>query len=112
MIEQRGGRAIAMRCDVVRAEDIEAAVDHAARAFGRLDFAFDNAGVEPRGLAPTADWRIEEWDRIMNIDLRGVFLCMKFEIPRSGTAYFFVNVFASLFVVSVSVSSLPETTNL
>lgn len=82
MIEQRGGRAIAVRCDVMRAEDIEAAVGEAVRAFGRLDFAFNNAGVEPRGLAPTADWQVDEWDRIMNIDLRGVFLCMKSEIPR------------------------------
>jgi NAD(P)-dependent dehydrogenase (short-subunit alcohol dehydrogenase family) len=81
-IEQRGARALAVHCDVRRAEDIEAAVDEGVRAFGRLDFAFNNAGVEPKGLAPTADWDIEEWDRILTIDLRGVFLCMKSEIPR------------------------------
>jgi NAD(P)-dependent dehydrogenase (short-subunit alcohol dehydrogenase family) len=82
MIEERGARALAVRCDVTRAEDIEAALDQAVQAFGRLDFAFNNAGVEPRGLAPTAEMPLEEWDRIMNIDLRGVFLCMKYEIPR------------------------------
>ena len=82
IIEERGGRALAVRCDVTRAEDIEAALDKAVSAFGRLDFAFNNAGVEPKGLSPTAEMTLEEWDRIMNIDLRGVFLCMKYEIPR------------------------------
>lgn len=82
MIEERGARALAVRCDVTRAEDVEAALDKTVEAFGRLDFAFNNAGVEPKGLVPTAEMPLEEWDRIMNIDLRGVFLCMKYEIPR------------------------------
>ncbi|MDB5215471.1 MAG: dehydrogenase, short-chain alcohol dehydrogenase like protein [Myxococcaceae bacterium] len=82
MIEQRGARALAVRCDVTRAEDIEAALDKTVSTFGRLDFAFNNAGVEPKGLTPTAEMPLEEWDRIMNIDLRGVFLCMKYEIPQ------------------------------
>ena len=50
-------------------------------AFGRLDFAFNNAGIEPRKAAPTADYDEEEWNRIIDVDLRGVFLCMKHEIP-------------------------------
>jgi NAD(P)-dependent dehydrogenase (short-subunit alcohol dehydrogenase family) len=82
MIEAEGARALAVRCDVTRAEDIVAALDKTVEAFGRLDFAFNNAGVEPKGLSPTAEMPLEEWDRIMNIDLRGVFLCMKYEIPR------------------------------
>jgi NAD(P)-dependent dehydrogenase (short-subunit alcohol dehydrogenase family) len=49
--------------------------------FGRLDFAFNNAGIEPRKPAPTADYDLDEWERIIDIDLRGVFLCMKHEIP-------------------------------
>ena len=82
MIEAHGGQALAVRCDVTRAEDVEAALDKTVEAFGRLDFAFNNAGVEPKGLVSTAEMPLEEWDRIMNIDLRGVFLCMKYEIPR------------------------------
>ena len=82
MVEQQGARALAVRCDVTRAEEIEAAIQETVSTFGRLDFAFNNAGVEPKGLTPTAEMPLEEWDRIMNIDLRGVFLCMKYEIPR------------------------------
>jgi NAD(P)-dependent dehydrogenase (short-subunit alcohol dehydrogenase family) len=81
MIEDQGGRALAVRCDVTRAEDVKAALAKAIEAFGRLDFAFNNAGIEPSRSAPTADYDEQEWDRIIDINLRGVFLCMKHEIP-------------------------------
>jgi NAD(P)-dependent dehydrogenase (short-subunit alcohol dehydrogenase family) len=81
LIEELGGRALAVRCDVARAGDVKAALDKTVEAFGRLDFAFNNAGVEQKKLAPTAELGEEEWDRVLNIDLRGVFLCMKHEIP-------------------------------
>ncbi len=74
MVEQQHGRALAVRCDVTRAEDVKAALDKTMAAFGQLDVAFNNAGVEPKKLAPTAEWEQEEWDRIINVDLRGVFL--------------------------------------
>jgi NAD(P)-dependent dehydrogenase (short-subunit alcohol dehydrogenase family) len=80
LIEEAGGRALAVRCDVTRAEDVKAALDKAVEAFGRLDFAFNNAGVEQATKA-MADLTEEEWDRVISIDLRGVFLCMKYEIP-------------------------------
>src|SRR5881628_1864124 len=81
MIEEQGGRALAVRCDVTRGEDVRAALHKTVEVFGRLDVAFNNAGVEPKKLVPTAEVEEEEWDRIVNIDLRGVFLCMKYEIP-------------------------------
>jgi NAD(P)-dependent dehydrogenase (short-subunit alcohol dehydrogenase family) len=81
MIEKQGGQALAVRCDVTRAEDVKAALAKTGEAFGRLDFAFNNAGIEPRKPAPTADYDEQEWDRILDINLRGVFLCMKHEIP-------------------------------
>src|SRR6184192_726415 len=81
MIEQQGGRALAVKCNVTQTDDVKAALEKTAAAFGRLDFAFNNAGIEPRKPAPTADYDEEEWNRIIDIDLRGVFLCMKHEIP-------------------------------
>lgn len=81
LIEDQGGQAIAVQCDVTRSEDVKAALDKTAETFGRLDFAFNNAGIEPRNPAPTAEYEEEEWNRIIDINLRGVFLCMKHEIP-------------------------------
>src|SRR5881392_2252844 len=81
LIEEQGGRALAVRCNVTQGDDVEAALDKTVEAFGRPDFAFNNAGIEPRKPAPTADYEEEEWNRIIDIDLRGVFLCMKHEIP-------------------------------
>ncbi|MDQ3829254.1 MAG: SDR family oxidoreductase, partial [Candidatus Tectomicrobia bacterium] len=81
LIEAQGGRAVAVRCDVTQAAGVKAALDKTVEAFGRLDFAFNNAGVEPRKPAPTAEYEEEEWDRILDTNLRGVFLCMKHEIP-------------------------------
>jgi NAD(P)-dependent dehydrogenase (short-subunit alcohol dehydrogenase family) len=80
LIEEHGSRALAVTCDVRRNEDVQRALNAAIETFGRLDFAFNNAGVEytPK---PAADIMEEEWDRIIDIDLRGVFLCMKHEIP-------------------------------
>ena len=80
MVEELGARALAVRCDVTRAEDVRSALDRAVDTFGRLDFAFNNAGVE-QPIMPLADVTEEEWDRIIDVDLRGVFLCMKYEVP-------------------------------
>jgi NAD(P)-dependent dehydrogenase (short-subunit alcohol dehydrogenase family) len=80
MVERLGGRAYAVRCDVTRGEDVKAALDEAVEAFGRLDLAFNNAGSE-QALVPTAELTEQDWDRIVGINLRGVFLCMKYELP-------------------------------
>src|SRR5213595_738420 len=81
LIEQEGGRTLAVRCDVTGGDNVKAALAKTVETFGRLDFAFNNAGIEPKKPAPTADYDEEEWNRILNINLRGVFLCMKHEIP-------------------------------
>jgi NAD(P)-dependent dehydrogenase (short-subunit alcohol dehydrogenase family) len=80
LIDERGGRALAVTCDVTRTQDVKAALDKIIGTFGRLDFAVNNAGSE-QAITATADLTEEEWDRIVAVNLRGVFLCMKHEIP-------------------------------
>jgi NAD(P)-dependent dehydrogenase (short-subunit alcohol dehydrogenase family) len=80
IIEEAGGRALAVKCDVTRGKDVEAALDRTIGTFGHLDAAFNNAGAE-QPLAAIADLTEGEWDRIVRVNLRSVFLCMKYEIP-------------------------------
>ena len=80
LIEELGGQALTVRCDVTQSEEVRGALDQAVNAFGRLDIAFNNAGVEHKSTA-AADLTEEEWDRIIAVNLRGVFVCMKYEIP-------------------------------
>ena len=80
LIKEQGGQALAVKCDVTRSDEVKTALDKTIEAFGRLDIAFNNAGVEQRNAA-LADFEEEEWDRIHDINLKGVFLCMKHEIP-------------------------------
>jgi len=80
MIRESGGQVLAVRCNVTRAQDVKAAVDQAVGAFGGLDIAFNNAGIEQASKA-AADITEEEWDQVIAVDLRGVFVCMKYEIP-------------------------------
>jgi NAD(P)-dependent dehydrogenase (short-subunit alcohol dehydrogenase family) len=80
MVEELGERALAVRCDVTQAGDVKAALDKAVEAFGRLDIAFNNAGTE-QPVTATADLTEDEWDRVVSINLRSVFLCMKHQIP-------------------------------
>jgi len=80
LIGDVGNRALAVKCDVTKADEVKAALDQAVKTFGRIDVAFNNAGVE-QPITATADITEEEWDRITTINLRGVFLCMKYQIP-------------------------------
>jgi NAD(P)-dependent dehydrogenase (short-subunit alcohol dehydrogenase family) len=80
LIEDQGGHALPVLGDVTRGDDVAAAVAAAVRQFGRLDFAFNNAGVE-QPVAPLHEITDEQWDRIIDINLRGVFYGMKHEIP-------------------------------
>lgn len=86
MIEAAGGKSFAIRCDVTQTGEVQSALDRAFQEFGRVDFAFNNAGSEQPVIA-TADLTEQTWARIVDVNLSGVFLCMKHEIPlvlRSG----------------------------
>ena len=79
VIEQAGGRSLAVTCDVTRSEDIKAALQSAVERFGRLDIAFNNAGVE-QPIKPVHEITDAEWDRLVAVNLRGAFVAMKHEI--------------------------------
>ena len=76
-----GGKALAVRCDVTDDTQVASMIDRTVSAFGRLDAAFNNAGVMQRRV-DTAEISGEEWDRVMAINLRGVWSCMKHELPQ------------------------------
>ena len=79
LIERDGGHALAVTCDVTRSDDIVAALHAAVDRFGRLDIAFNNAGIE-QPIKPTHEITEQEWDRLAAVNLRGAFLAMKAEI--------------------------------
>lgn len=76
-----GHKAIAVTCDVSDDAQVATMVDRTVAEFGRLDAAFNNAGVMAR-IAPTADSTCEDWDRVIGINLRGVWSCMKHELRQ------------------------------
>jgi NAD(P)-dependent dehydrogenase (short-subunit alcohol dehydrogenase family) len=81
LVRQIGGEAEFFKADVSRASDAEALIAAAVRKWGRLDGAHNNAGISGQ-LALTADDTEENWDRTLGVDLKGVWLCMKFEIRQ------------------------------
>jgi NAD(P)-dependent dehydrogenase (short-subunit alcohol dehydrogenase family) len=80
LIEARGGRALFVGCNVASDRDVRSALGKTIETFGRVDYAFNNAGIEGQ-QASTVDCTEENWDRVIAIDLKGVWLCMKHEIP-------------------------------
>jgi NAD(P)-dependent dehydrogenase (short-subunit alcohol dehydrogenase family) len=77
-IAAEGGKATFVRTDVSVAEDVKRMVEHTIEAFGRLDFAINNAGIEGEFEGIT-DFSEELWDRVLDINLKGTFLCLKYE---------------------------------
>ena len=80
-LSAKGHKILAVRCDVSDDAQVEAMVEQAVAAFGRLDAAYNNAGVQ-NVLAETADATREDFDRVLAINLRGVWSCMKFELRQ------------------------------
>ena len=80
-IKAAGGEATFVRADVSQRADVEALVRQTVESYGRLDCAHNNAGIEG-DLAPTCDCTEANWDRTIAVNLKGVWLCMKYEIPQ------------------------------
>ena len=81
MIEEAGGEASFVAADVSVTKQVEAMVAKTIASYGRIDCAFNNAGIEGR-MANTVECTEETWDRTIAINLKGVWLCMKYEIPQ------------------------------
>lgn len=79
-IRAGGGQAGFVLADVSRAEDVERLIREAEARFGRIDCLFNNAGIEGE-QAPTAETSLENWDRVIAVNLSGVFYGMKYAIP-------------------------------
>ena len=85
MINQAGGQAISLSGDVTDSSQVKAMVDAAVAAHGRLDCAFNNAGIAPHQVGAesqnTADWSEASFDRMIEVNLKSVWLCLKYELP-------------------------------
>ena len=83
-IQDAGGEAVFVRSDVSKAAEVEALISKSVETYGRLDCAYNNAGIEGT-MGPTADCTEENWDRVIGTNLKGMWLCMKYEIPEMLT---------------------------
>ncbi len=79
-IRAAGGEAIAVRCDVTRDEQVKELIEQTLAQFGRLDYAFNNAGIEIE-QGRLAEGSEAEFDAIMGVNVKGVWLCMKHQLP-------------------------------
>ena len=80
MIRENGGNAIFVQVDVSKAAEVEAMISTTVETYGRLDCAHNNAGIGSRPRAPLHECTEETWDRVLSINLKGVWVCMKYEI--------------------------------
>lgn len=80
-IKALGGEVIFLKCDVSKTSDVKAMIEKTVANFGRLDYAFNNAGIEGvKGV--THECTEENWDKTIGINLKGIWLCMKYQIPE------------------------------
>ena len=80
-IGDAGGEAMFVNADVSKSADVEALIERVVERYGRLDCAFNNAGVDNLHF-PVGELLEEEWDRVIGINLKGTMLCMRYEIPQ------------------------------
>jgi NAD(P)-dependent dehydrogenase (short-subunit alcohol dehydrogenase family) len=82
LVREAGGEAVFVETDVRHSDQVQRLIQTAVDRWGRLDCAFNNAGVEGDMFVPTADYSESTWDRVIAINLTGVFLSMKYEIRQ------------------------------
>ena len=77
-----GGEASGMTADVSKAEEVHLMVSETVSRFGRIDAAFNNAGIHTGTRIPFHEYPEDEWDRVIGVNLKGVWLCIKYELPQ------------------------------
>ena len=82
LLESAGGEGLFVQTDVSKASEVERMVANTLERFGRLDFAFNNAGIEGEFFVPFTEYPEDTWDQVIDINLKGVFLSMKYELPH------------------------------
>lgn len=80
-VKALGGEALFIPCDVSQDNQVKAMTEKVVAEYGRIDFAFNNAGIEG-AMVPLHEYPEEVWDKIMGVNLKGVWLCMKYQIPQ------------------------------
>lgn len=80
LVKDAGATALALNMNVAQSESVRAGIDQIIRAFGRLDYAHNNAGIS--AMAPLADLDEEAWNQVIAVNLTGIFLCMKYQLPH------------------------------
>jgi NAD(P)-dependent dehydrogenase (short-subunit alcohol dehydrogenase family) len=93
-IQNDGGEATFIKTDVSSSEDVRKMVDHTIQTYGRLDFAINNAGIEGM-FAPITELPDEQWEQVIDINLKGTFLCLKYQAKamlQAGNGGAIVNV--------------------
>lgn len=81
LVKEAGSEGIFMKTDVANEDDVRSMVDKTVKTYGRLDYAFNNAGIEET-MTSLVDQTSDVFDQIMNVNVKGVWLCMKYEIPQ------------------------------
>jgi NAD(P)-dependent dehydrogenase (short-subunit alcohol dehydrogenase family) len=81
LVKDAGSEGIFVKTDVTKEDDVRSLVEKSTDKFGRLDYAFNNAGIE-ESMTPLVDQRSDHFDRIINVNVKGVWLSMKYEIPE------------------------------
>lgn len=81
-IESAGRHAVFVKADVSQRNDVEAMINKTIEVYGQLDCAFNNAGIEGQVGTPISDYPEDNWDQVIDINLKGVWLCMKYELAH------------------------------
>ena len=82
LIKERGGDGVFVHADVSKSNDVQELISRAVSTYGRLDCAYNNAGIEGYMSGRLHEYPEEAWDRLVDINIKGVWLCLKYEIPQ------------------------------